>query len=362
LKLSGILRKKLKSKEEAMQKGWIIIIGFAATVFLAIGFPALAIEPIPNQSGFSGYIQPGAGYLNIKSNMVAKVASFDLSNKKISSIFDEPDSESTALVSMPFEIDYTFASTRTQLFLGTQLIDLLRFDISQQVGVRQQIGSLGLFQGGVLIGGILSKVWKDPYVEGQDREDTSRSSRGARLVWDRMFGSWFQLQYTYRKVDISSEKSGEFLGLDSDSRDRLKRDGDVHQGTLLYRYNFGKGHRLTPELILGYDDRDGDARTNTNIGTQLTYSYRGDPISLVINGSYTYADFDKKNPIYDKTQENDSYGIGGSVYYKNPWGWSLFGSKPMNFFVTGGYYYTDSNIDFYKEEIVLGLAGVNFRW
>jgi hypothetical protein len=350
------------SKEAAMKKSRNIIIGVMAAAFLAIGIQALAIEPIPNQSGFSGYIQPGVGYLNIKSNMVAKVASFDLSEQKINSINDEPNSETDGVVSMPFEIAYTFAGTRTQLFLGTQLIDLLRFDISQQLGIRQEIGGLGVLQGGVLLGGITSKVWKDPYVEGQDRKETSRSSTGARLIWDQILGSAFQVQYTYRKVDISSEKSGEFLGLDSHDRRLLRRDGDVHQGSVLYRFKLDQKNRLTPEFNLGYDDRKGDARTNTNVGAQVTYSYLGDPIRLILNGSYTYADFDKKNPIYNKTQENDSYGVGASVYYKNPWNWSLFGSKPMNFFVTGGYYYTDSNIDFYKEQIVLGLFGVNFRW
>jgi len=54
--------------------------------------------------------------------------------------------------------------------------------------------------------------------------------------------------------------------------------------------------------------------------------------------------------------------VGATVYYKNPWNWSMLGSKPMNFFVTGAYYYNDSNIDFYKEEIVLVSTGVLFRW
>jgi len=345
-----------------MKKSRHIIIGIVVAVFLAIGIQALAIEPIPNQSGFNGFIQPGVGYLNIKSNMVAKFAGFDLSNDSINSLSDEPNSESTAIVTLPFEIAYTFASTRTQLFLGSQLIDLLRFDFSQQLGVRQEIGGLGVFQGGVLFSGIPSKVWKDPYVVNQNRNDTTRDSTGVRLVWDQMLGSAFQVQYTYRKIDISSEKSGDFLGLGSGDRRRLKRDGDVHTGSVLYRFKFGQEHRLTPEFTLGYDDREGDARTNTNVGAQLTYSYLADPVSLILNGYYSYADYDKKNPIYDKTQEDDTYGVGATVYYKNPWNWSLLGSKPMNFFATGAYYYTDSNIDFYKQEVVLGTVGVLFRW
>ena len=32
---------------------------------------ATALDPIPQESGFSGFIRPGVGYLNFKSNMVA---------------------------------------------------------------------------------------------------------------------------------------------------------------------------------------------------------------------------------------------------------------------------------------------------
>ena len=42
-----------------------------------------ALEPMPNTSGFSGFVRPGYGYLDIKSNMVAKISRFDLSKRTI---------------------------------------------------------------------------------------------------------------------------------------------------------------------------------------------------------------------------------------------------------------------------------------
>jgi hypothetical protein len=50
------------------------------------------------------------------------------------------------------------------------------------------------------------------------------------------------------------------------------------------------------------------------------------------------------------------------VYYENPWGWSLFGSRPMNFFVGGAYAKSDANIDFYDQEAIMGSVGVFFKW
>jgi hypothetical protein len=341
------------------KKGFIAAV--AAIVLLVGANVVLALDPISQQSGFSGYIQPGLGYLNIKSNTVAKVLSFDLSDSKISNLNDEPDSQSTMLFTVPFKLAYTFAGTRTEVFLGTDVGDLLSFDTAQQLGVKQEIGSLGVFQAGLLFSGSV-RVWKDPYVTGQNRDDTSRKNMGGQLIWDKVFGSNLELEYSLRKVDISSEKSGEFLGLNNSEQDRLDRNGTVHSVSAGYGFKFGGNHKLTPQIAFSYADLDGEAMANTGVDLKLTYLYNGDPITLVLNGAVGQADYDKSNPVFGKTRNDDAYGVSATVYYKNPWGWTLFGSEPMKFFVTGVYTAVDSNIDFYNQEAVLGMAGVAFSW
>jgi hypothetical protein len=323
---------------------------------------ATALDPIPTESGFSGFIRPAVGYLNYKSNMVASFLGYDLSEKKINSLDDSPDSQSNGLVLVPFSLQYTFASTRTQLFLGTDLTDLIRFDYTQQLGVKQEIGNLGILQGGILFSGIPAKVWKDPYVVDQNRKDTKRTSNGMRLTWDRILGSQLQVRYTYRKIDISSEKSGDFLGLNSAEKSRLKRDGDRHKGEVAYRFNFAKRHTLAPAFIYTNDDRDGDAMKSDSYDFQLIYAYLGDTFSFTGNAFIGWADYDDKNPIYDKKQDDDRYAIQGTLYYKNPWSWSLFGSDPMNFFVNAAFAETNSNIDFYDQEAILVGGGVFIKW
>ena len=339
------------------------IISAALAIALIFGTHlASALEPIPEESGFGGFIRPGIGYLDFKSNMVASFLGNDLSKKRINSLTDSPKSQDNVIVLAPFSVEYTFASTRTQLFLGTDLTDLVRFDYSQQLGVKQGIGSLGVLQGGILFSGIQAKVWKDPYAINQNRDETSRDSTGARLVWDRMFGSWLELRYTYRNIDISSEKSGRALGLSANQRKLLKRDGDRHIGEILYRFNFAKKHRLTPAFVYTYDDRDGGAMKSDSYDFQLTYGYQGDSFTLTANALFGKADYDDKNPIYNKTQDDDHYGIQGTLYYKNPWDWTLLGSNPMNFFLGAAYVESDSNIDFYDQEVFMTTAGVFFKW
>jgi hypothetical protein len=335
----------------------------ALVIVLLVGANvALALDPIPKQPGFSGYIQPGLGYLSIKSNMVAKVLSFDLSDQKINNLNDEPDSQSTMLFSLPFKLAYTFQGGRTQVFLGTEVGDLLSFDTAQQLAIKQDVGSLGVMQAGLLFSGA-TRVWKDPYVTNQNRDDTDRRNMGAQFTWDKMFGSNLELEYSIRKIDIGSEKSGDsILTLTNSDRDRLDRNGVVHQVSAAYQFKFAEKHQVTPEIALSYADLDGEAMANTGVDLKLNYTYFGDPVTLVLNGSVGQADYDKSNPIYGKTRDDDRYGVSATVYYKNPWGWTLFGSDPMQFFVTGAYSVTDSNIDFYNQEALLGMGGVAFRW
>jgi len=345
-----------------MKKTNFLTIAVLTLILLFGANLAMALDPIPKESGFGGFIRPGVSYLNYKSNMVASFLGYDLSEKKINSLDDSPDSESTGLVLVPFSLQYTFASTRTQLFLGTDLTDLIRFDYTQQFGVKQEIGNLGILQGGILFSGIPAKVWKDPYVVDKNRKDTNRTSNGMRLAWDRIGGSHLQLQYTYRKIDISSEKSGDFLGLTGAEKNLLKRDGDRHVAEAVYRFRFGKKHTLNPAFIYSYNDRDGDAMKNDAYDFQLTYGYNGDTFKFTGNASIGWADYDDKNPIYDKKQDDDRYGIQGTLYYENPWSWSLFGSDPMNFFVNAAFAETNSNIDFYDQEAILVGGGVFFKW
>ena len=78
--------------------------------------------------------------------MVAKVLSFELADKKISDLTDEPDSKSTAIVPISFKLAYTFAGSRTELFLGTEAGDLLSFDTVSRWGLRRRSAHSACFR------------------------------------------------------------------------------------------------------------------------------------------------------------------------------------------------------------------------
>ena len=74
---------------------------------------AYAIEPIPEESGFSGYLTLGGGYSHVKSNMIAGNAFGNVGNRTVDYLTDSPDSSSSGSVNVNFDLRYTFASTRT---------------------------------------------------------------------------------------------------------------------------------------------------------------------------------------------------------------------------------------------------------
>lgn len=350
-----------------MRKRSIILTCLLCLMAMYFVSPAFAVDPVAEEAGFSGFIRPGVGYLDMESNMVAEFLGWDLTSDPINSLTASPEGESNAMVLFAFKINYTFDNLATEVFLGTELIDLARFDMSQQVGIKHKVGNYGILQAGFLLSGLAAEVWSDPYVTGRNRSTTDRDSSGVRLAWGEIMGSNFDLTYTYRKIDIDNEQSGVTqLSLTAAQRKLLERDGNTHNLEVKYAFDFGDNHKLMPAFTYVLDDCDGDARTNDEYTFQLSYAYLGaDPFSFSCNGVIGWADYDKANPISafnGQTQEDDIYGLGATIYYKNPWGWSLWGSKPVTFYLEGGWYQRDANIDFYDEQVTVGTVGALFRW
>lgn len=324
---------------------------------------AYAIEPIPDESGFSGFVSLGAAYNSAKSNMIAGNTFGDVGNSAVDSLTNSPDSNNSGSVNFNYDLRYTFASTRTQLFLGTSLENSLRYDFATQLGVAQELAGKNLVAASFLFSSIPTEVWRDPYVLYFEREETDRKSAGIRLAWDRILGSELQLQYSYRNIELDDEYSGIFLGLSPSERALLDREGKVHKAETLYRFFFdGKKHVLIPAVIYTDLDLDGDAMANDGLDFQLSYGYNSDSYSLVVNVLIGYEDYDKVNPIYFKKRDEDHYGAGLIGFYHNPFGWSAPGFKRTSLYFKTDYLNSDSNIDFYDTEIFSVGTGLFFRF
>jgi len=323
----------------------VLLIAFASSAY---GQP---LGAIPQESGFSGFVNAGGGLWRVEDNMVKKISFFEIGDSNISSIYDKPKSEYSVNPVLNFNLRYTFASTRTQIFLGNQLEDLLRLDMATLFGVRQELADQSIIGISYVFSALVTEVYKDPYDTSGSRNGTDRNINGVRLSYDKILGSAFDFRYTYRNIDIDDEESGSALGLSSSQANRLDRNGDQHDLELLYRYVLQDGgikHTLIPSFKYSRFELDGDAMSNNFFMFGLNYRYDVEKFAFVVNGYYGYADYDDKNPIYNKTREDDRYGFGLIGFYKH-----IFGVRDLHLAANVTINRQDSNIDFYDSEIDL---------
>jgi hypothetical protein len=345
---------------EMMRNLFILLV--STVVVVCLSGEGLAIKSIPQESGVSGFINVGAGGISGKSNMIAGNSLGDIGKREIDSLNDAPDSETDVIPVLSGELAYTFAGSRTQVFIGNSLEDFIRFETTSQVGVRQELPDKSILGVGYVFSGLPTEVWADPYVVGQNRKKTDRDSSGLRLGFDRILGSDFEIEFTWRSIDLDKERSGftqqTLLGLSASEVRLLRREGDSYNFEILYPFRFRQGkHILAPAVAYTRFDLDGGAMANDRYQGRLTYFYTGNIVDVAANVLLAYADYDKANPIYRKKRDDTIYGGSLSVFYKN-----LFSVNRLSLVGTLAGFESDANIDFYDTTIGFTSLSVLYRF
>ncbi|CAH0993043.1 hypothetical protein SIN8267_03182 [Sinobacterium norvegicum] len=307
-----------------------------------------ALEPLPKETGTSGYLIVGAGAVSMQTNTIAGTRFNEIADSSIDDL-GAASSTSYGQAILSGEVKYTWAETQTQVFVGNILEDRLRYDLKQQAGIRQQISTVGLFGVSATYSGLEINVWEDPFDTSGERSDTRRISNGYEVTWDRIFKSPFQISYESTEVDIQDESSGEsLLSADFTVEDQamLDRNGRMDEIEVSVLLPLAKGHLLVPQLVYTDDQRDGEAMSNQRVGAQLTYIYKNLPWTWVTNAQYSSAEYDQVNPVFDTSQDTVSYGFTSNLYYEEP-----FEMKDWKALLSIAYYEEDSDIDFYDSEV-----------
>lgn len=319
--------------------------------------PALALEKIPTETGFSGFVLGGAGVTRLKSNMISgnSMTDFDLERNTSDG---SPDSDTTSSAVINGKIAYTWADSKTQVFLGTNMENYLRYDLSTELGVRQGLEDNSIFNASFLFSSMATKVWRDPYdTSGNKRSDTDRTSNGIKLAWENIADSGWGVTLKQRKIELDNEQSGIEQGLSVADQRLLDREGDETSLQVKYEHNLGGGHFLVPSYQYTNYDLDGDAMANDEHLLQLSHAYFNEQWKFVTNVAYGQASYDKRNPIYNKTQDDDIYGLSFSAFYAEP-----FGLKDTHAVASMATYRASSNIDFYDTNITTGTLALMYSF
>jgi hypothetical protein len=119
---------------------------------------ATEIGDVPATGGIHGFVLFGAGLMDIESNTIAGGGRVEMGDERSTSVFDDANSDSVGHPALTGEIAYTFGESRTEVFVGSSLENLLTFDVSQALGVRTQLESAGIFSIAGLFSGMPGKV------------------------------------------------------------------------------------------------------------------------------------------------------------------------------------------------------------
>ena len=329
-----------------------------ACILACISHFALAQDSVPESSGLSGFFIAAPGYFKVESNLIATGAPLldDVSNEVIPSIFESPQSRSSPALLVGGEIDYTFAKTRTQIFFGNRLEDLLRLDLVVGLGVRQELPDNSILAASVLATPLDLKFWEDPFVEGEARVKTGVDVPGFRLRWGRILKTGLELTATFREFRYDTETSGDWLisqgRLNPADQSLLKRDGATSRVQVLYRIDVAKKHRFEPAIRFVEDDLEGAAVANKGFSAQLTYLYRIPKLILDANILYGRREANAVHPVYGQTLESDRYGASLSAFIPV----KRFRNSVLNIMIGAEAFRENTNIAFYDS----GAQSVSF--
>tara|TARA_R110002049_G_scaffold195501_2_gene364613 strand:- start:1549 stop:2571 length:1023 start_codon:yes stop_codon:yes gene_type:complete len=324
----------------------------------SLAMSASAMDPLPPEAGFSGFLAAGAAGGQVKSNFLAEVLSIDLSNDDIYQ-YDSPDQTDIIIPSFGYNLGYTFAGGKTRIYLGTAVEDSLDFSTNTVLAVRHDFDSIGNIELAGLAPGVAKlEVWENPYQLGSKRSSTERTTSGGRITWDKMFGTGLEFIGNFRTVDLDHERSGEGLGLTQNEQKLLDREGDVTRIELGYAMNFSE-ENLVVRPSAAYIDRDLDGNAMAQDGYELGISLTYDAGKYVWLNRAVYQSLngDETNPIFNEKNDADIYVLASEIRVPDPFGWE-------NWFTTVGVQWADNqaDIDFNKSSIAMFSARVGRRF
>ena len=319
----------------------------------------VAQEPLPTESGFSGYIEILGAYISTNSQL-----NTDSDNKKTDSL-DTSGERVNKFRPLPLGLlRYTFADIRTQLFVGVLPENVAQGQFLVEAGARHILSNgTGLRASVIPLTPIAQKTWEDPFVIGQDRQRTDIDSYGFKLAAETILGTGLTVKYGWVRQSLDDEKSGNFLLsqpgslITPDDLDDLDRDAHFHRLTTEYSFQIGRRMRLTPILKYTRGDADGDANSFHALTPQLSFLYFGNQLQASVNVSAKAEWYDSRHPVFDKTRRDFSPGLFAILAYKNPFGFENFRIDWFNAF-----FKSNSNIDFYESSNFITAVGLGYTF
>ncbi|WP_082008566.1 DUF2860 domain-containing protein [Photobacterium gaetbulicola] len=312
---------------------------------------AQANPPQPWSAGFNADISLLMGYTESRSP-------FNTDNNSTIGDYGKAESQSDALIAPLGTISYTNDALNKQFYFGTSRSDLAfgRFHI--ELGYKHKLDDNGTLILSYVPGLLTAETWQDPYLLNQARAKTDSKIRGVRFQYNQILGSHFSLELAGGNQDIDHENSGASQSNLTDAQKQsLDRQSDIYFAQLSHLWLINRAQALRSAIRYTRDDAQGSAMANDNYGVELSMVHHFNKANFALTASYNYVEFDATNPIFERTQQDDRWGVFLAAQYNEPMDW-----KNWNLVSLIGYNQSNSNITFYDEDSLLFTVGMNYRF
>ncbi|WGS59995.1 DUF2860 family protein [Vibrio lentus] len=329
-----------------------IISLFLATMMLASpSYAALA----PSE-GFSGNMTFLTGFTANSSNLDVGQSNHQSQTDLMSS----GATEANGMVAILGSMQYTFgALNHKQIFLGTSRDDIITGTLAFEVGYRQQLESGMVIDFSILPTLISGEVWDDPYAVDSKREETDLTGNVVRMQLSKMMGTNFNIDMAFGESDVKKENTGlKGLNLTDEERALMTREREYFYLKSGYQYFLKDGSGiLTPSINVFSSNSEGNALSFLSVGAEVNLAKRFGNHGLAFTINAAKRDYDKENPIFNKTREDKDFGAFIAYEYAN-----IFDAKNWSLVSLLGAKTTTSNIEYYQSSQYVVSVGVDYKF
>ncbi|PMN28302.1 hypothetical protein BCT35_03260 [Vibrio lentus] len=329
-----------------------IISLFLATMLLASpSYAALA----PSE-GFSGNMTFLTGFTANSSNLDVGQSNHQSQTELMSS----GATEANGMVAILGSMQYTFgALNHKQIFLGTSRDDIITGTLAFEVGYRQQLESGMIIDFSILPTLISGEVWDDPYAVDSKREETDLTGNVVRMQLSKMMGTNFNIDMAFGESDVKKENTGlKGLDLTDEERALMTREREYFYLKSGYQYFLKDGSGiLTPSINVFSSNSEGNALSFLSVGAEVNLAKRFGNHGLAFTVNAAKRDYDKENPIFNKTREDKDFGAFIAYEYAN-----IFDAKNWSLVSLLGAKTTTSNIEYYQSSQYVVSVGVDYKF
>lgn len=296
-------------------------------LFICLSAPAFANEFTLKAGG-------GVVVLNKADNL------WGSGKKSIGSIYEKPK-ETTRILPLPIiEAGYIDNASATEYHAGTSNEEPGAFllGIDKDFDNKSSVEVYGFYS-------FVEKGWRNPYV--LNRESTYIKEYGGKIAFDYM---GLNIAYRAAFTDVRKDSIGDLY-------QDLKRDGITHTLGISYQQMLSEKDGLTPGF--SYETAFLRGAGNSYSSYELFLGFDRHTKGFVLNTkiSAKTAHFNKSNPVFQKTREENTYSASAIAVFPDPFGFKKY------FATVGGIASrTDSNLVFFAEHGITGFIAAGYKF